>query len=249
MIRTARAAEVHVETTPRYRGHLPWLLVYGIGHHHRGSAFRQHVAAGKHSIALDLGYFGRRALPSFPMRVSIDHAHPQRFMRDMPADRWEAANIPLRDDYDPSGPIVLCGIGRKARVVIAADGPSWETRVLALIKATYPNTPILYRPKALPNERLAGATTVGEGPIEDAIRGASLVVVKHSNVAVDACIAGIPVVCEDGAASILYGNNLCKPVRPTTEQRLQFLQNLAYWQWRPEEALGLWLHLKQTLSD
>lgn len=73
-------------------------------------------------------------------------------------------------------------------------------------------------------------------PIDEALRGASLVVCRHSNVAVDACVAGIPVECDDGAAAALYRGN----PNPTREQRAEFLRRLTFWEWRPDEAAQAW---------
>lgn len=75
-----------------------------------------------------------------------------------------------------------------------------------------------------------------DGTIEKALQGCSLVVCRHSNVAVDAIIAGVPVVCYDGAANAIYNSELTKIVEPVAEPiRLKFLRNLAWWQWRDSE--------------
>src|SRR5207247_6184250 len=120
---------------------------------------------------------------------------------------------------------------------------TWERAALLRIRRVYPVRPIIYRPKNEDGTILPGTRKMAGMPIEQVLRRASLVMCRHSNVAVDACIAGVPAVCEDGAASWLYNNDLENPTNPTYEQRLRFLRNLAWWQWRPTEAAQCWQFL------
>jgi hypothetical protein len=174
------------------------------------------------------------------LRMTLDPGHPQRHLRDMPAARWSAAGIALRSDADPAGPIVLVGMGPKSRRQFGMEGQAWEMGKLVAIRAAYPTKTVLYRAKK--GDALRGCDSVG-GAISEALRGACMVVCRHSNVAVDACIAGVPVVCEDGAAAALYGSDLTCPVTPSRDERLRFLQNLAWWQWTPSEAVQAWKFL------
>jgi hypothetical protein len=175
--------------------------------------------------------------------VALNGHHP----KELPAgdgSRWNSTHIQLREDYDPNGPIVLVGLGPKSRHMAS----SWERDTLAAIRKAYPKRPVLYRPK--PNRPFLpdlGVPLNITDPVDEVLRGASLVVCRHSNVGVDACIAGIPVVCESGAASLLYGNDLLAPVVPTREQRLAFLQRLAWLNWNDEEAPAVWRWIRQGL--
>jgi hypothetical protein len=121
---------------------------------------------------------------------------------------------------------------------------------LQAIRKAYPNRRVVYRPKPN-NEAPLGidCEQISSGPIEEVLRGAFLVVCRHSNVAVDACIAGIPVVCEGGAASAIYGNDLTAPRTVSREDRARFLQRLAWWQWsRSQIQHGeFWLWLEAAL--
>jgi hypothetical protein len=67
-------------------------------------------------------------------------------------------------------------------------------------------------------------------------------------VSIDACIAGVPAVCVDGAGFALYNNSMVSPRKPSEQERLRFLHNLAYWQYRPSEARLAWNFIKDTLS-
>ena|SRR3990167_7173708 len=79
-------------------------------------------------------------------------------------------------------------------------------------------------------------------PIEALLKGASLVVVRHSNVSVDATIAGVPFECEDGAAVWLTQKDY------TPENRLNFLRRVAYWQWHKGEVKEAWRFLEGMLE-
>lgn len=236
MIDAAPKVGVRCIVTDHYSKAAPLLMSYGLGHPERRVHTEAHVARGGRLIGWDLGYWNREV----SMRVTVDSGHP-RNLPDMPGDRWDAAGIDLRDDFDPTGPVVIVGIGRKSRSQFGFDGQEWEVRTLHNIRRAHPNSDVIYRPKKHP-ETLESCKSA-EGPIADVLRGASLVVCRHSNVAVDACIAGIPVVCEDGAAVALYGSDLSNPVHPDREQRRQFLNNLAWWQYTPAEAVQAWRFL------
>lgn len=231
----------------QYVGDCELLMIYGIGHPIMRHNFSAHIASGRNAIGWDLGYYGRHTGGSYPMRLAINAPHPQAMMKRARPDRWASAHIALRNDFNPDGHIVLVGLGRKGRVQFDYEGTSWEEETLAKIKAAYPGRQIVYRPKAGATEHI-NCKTDATSPIEKVIKGASLVVVRHSNVAVDACIAGIPVVCYDGAAAYLYGSDLCNPVNPTEQERLEFLRSLAYWQWRPTEAQEAWRFILTRLG-
>lgn len=231
----------------QYVGDCELLMIYGIGHPIMRHNFKAHIESGRNAIGWDLGYYGRHTGGSYPMRLSLNAPHPQAMMRKEKAGRWESAGIALRNDYRPDGHIVLAGLGRKGRVQFDYDGASWEQETLDKIRAAYPGRTVVYRPKAGATEPL-NCKTDATSPIEKVIKGASLVVVRHSNVAIDACIAGIPVVCYDGAAASLYGSDLCNPVNPTEQERLEFLRSLAYWQWRPAEAELAWKFILSRLG-
>jgi len=242
MVETATPAGVSVYLSSEWKGRSEWLMSYGLGHVGRRPWINDHLRAGGHLIGWDLGYWGRDTPVNFSMRLTIDADHPHRLIKTMPPERFDNAGINLRNDADSAGPIILVGQGRKQRKFIGSGGPDWETKKLADLRVRYPGKKILYRPK-VPGESLRSCKNAS-GSIEQAIEGASLVVCSHSNVAVDACIAGIPVECEDGAAYALYKNNHA----PTTEQRLEFLRALAWWQWTPCESLQAWKHIIGVLS-
>jgi hypothetical protein len=166
------------------------------------------------------------------MRVSITRDHPQAYFDLTPNDsrRWDAHGIKLREVADPNGPIILVGLGRKSRKLTEMN--TWEMEAAEKLRKEFPDRKLLFRPKpgSLENNLDVGLETIPQSvPIEEALNGASLVVCRHSNVALDAAIAGVPYRAEDGAAAWLNG----KPY--TVENRLDLLRRASFWQWREEE--------------
>lgn len=242
MVDAATEAGVRVAVSKTWRRQAPVLMSYGLGHPVRRAWTTAHLKKGGRLVGWDLGYWNRDVPLAFNMRLTIDDDHPHRWISTMPPERFDGAGIVLREDFNGNGPIILCGLGKKQRNLKGYRGQQWELDALAAIRAAHPGKRVVYRPKRA-DSPLPGCSTAS-GPIEDVVRGASLVVTAHSNVAVDACIAGVPVECEDGAAFALYRNNPA----PDREQRLEFLRSLAWWQWSPLEAVEAWNFIKTRLS-
>lgn len=238
MVGAASRAGVQAAPVAAYTGCAPVVMTWGLGHPGRRAALLQHVRQGGHVVGWDLGYWHR----DDHYRLTMDNDHPRELLRDMPGGRFDAAGIALRQDYAADGPIILVGLGEKSRKVLGHEGQQWEERMYYALRTAYPRTRILYRPK---RPETFGLCEVVQGEIADVLRGASLVACNHSNVAIDACIAGIPVVCNDGAAAALYGNDVTNPLHATHAQRLAFLRRLAWWQWSPNEAMQAWAFVKQ----
>lgn len=239
------AAPVEVVVTSRYQAIGDVLMMYGCGHRERAQWWQQHRAAGGRCIAWDLGYWRRDE--GF-MRCSIDHLHPQRMLRPEPATRWEAAGIALRHDSNLArGPVIVAGMGLKSQQQFGLAANEWERQAVKLARKAWPDHEVVFRPKRGLG-RLPGVRTAS-GSIEAVLCGAALVVCRHSNVAIDACIAGIPVVCEDGAGAALYGNDIARPGIARLDARMAFLQSLAWWQWRADEAKEAWQYLLQRLES
>lgn len=203
-----------------------------------------HFHASIVRMGVDFGYWKHLAKQphDYPMRVTVNAGHPHGFVhgRDWPPDRWDALGLVTRTDFDPAGPIILVGQGRKSVWMYGEKPGEWETRKLNQLRAAYPGRDILFRAKPgrghLTN---LGNAPLAEGKIEHVLRGAALVVCRHSNVALDAILAGVPVVCEDGLASAVCPRELpeWKAIRPLSQaDRMRVLHASAWWQWTGYEA-------------
>lgn len=225
-----------VVETKQYRGDSEWLMLFGVGADAHSKARDHHVKAGGKAMLWDLGYFGRRKETGY-VRGSINTDHPQALIDRAPTDpsRWDALGIRLREDYKRDGHIILVGLGRKSR---AYFGDGWEQAKYTELVKRFPPSRIVYRPKVDGDIVVLPCARDGTTPIESLLRGAALVVCKHSNVACDAAVAGVPFESTDGAAMWLAGRDY------TQANRMEFLQRLAWFQWRPSEAKEAWQFFK-----
>jgi hypothetical protein len=207
------------------------LALYGLG----GADRIQH-ANRRGLIAFDCGYWDRKLdNRNRKYRVAFNGFHsPQYVMADVFADRLGGIEV-AKSGGNPDGPIMLVGNAPKSNRVGAAG---WTAAMSRKIRAAFPGKRILYRPKPRrPVEANVLHDSMSMDRIEDALKGVSLVVCRHSNVAADACRAGVPVVCEDGAASAIYPHCLENAsAQPDRELRRRFMERLAWWQWSPEEC-------------
>lgn len=236
----AKSAHDRVKETVSFEGRSDWLVLYGVGAAVNDEARNAQLARGGRVLMWDLGYIERKKVVGH-LRMSIDTDHPQQWLDKTPADgsRWRRLSVELREDANKDGPILLIGIGRKSRLYLKTD--DWERKTYESLVRRFPGRRIVYRPKGRDERRLPcdrDETT----PIADLLRGASLVVCRHSNVAVDAAIAGVPFEAENGAAMWLQQREF------TPVNRMKFLQRLAFWQWRATEAAQAWAFAKQMVN-
>jgi len=229
------------------------LVLYGLGGQDRYGFGLQHAANGAPLIAWDVGYWSRKGDDSTrKLRVTINGLHPPQYIMRGPrpsSSRWLASGLSVQQRGDPAGPIILVGNGPKSNA-IGARG--WAATKSLEIRDAFPGRRVIYRPKPeRPNEPgvICDAVSTVQ-PIDALLSGASLVVCRHSNVAVDACRLGVPVVCEDGAAAAIYPSNLSDAQsQPPPELRIEFLHRLAWWQWSPIESAEFWKWIQGVLRE
>ncbi len=247
LLHAAGPAGIDIRETSAYIGASDWLLLWGPGHPARFGPMRSQLDRGGHVIALDLAYWSRDR----KVRISIDAAHPQAWVmrRDWPTDRWAADPAPVADAWNALGPIIVAGVGAKARTQYGATTiDAWERMMITSCRARW-DRPIWYRRKRqdlpVPDHVMDIASA---SPIDQVLTGASLLMTWHSNVAIDAIRMGIPVVCRDGAAAAVCPSVISEtPVPLTPERRARFLSHLAYFQWAPSEAAEGWQFLRDLL--
>lgn len=208
-----------------------WVVLYGLG-----APDRVRFANRQRLIAFDAGYWDRHG-DDRRFRISIGGFHcPGRIMEGSHpgAARWMESGLKIRQ-AKAVGPILLVGNGPKSNAV-GAQG--WAARKAMELRIAFPGQRILYRPKPKrPPEHGVRHDGLAVGEIDEVLQKVSLVVCRHSNVAVDACRWSVPVVCDDGAAAAIYPRTLAKrSLQPGAELRTEFLQRLAWWQWTRHEC-------------
>jgi hypothetical protein len=239
-------ATMRAHETTRYQGTSDLLVLWGPGDPARFGPMRAQSEKGGHTLALDLAYWNRDR----KFRVSIDGAHPQAWVmrRDWPAERFTADRVLVRDAWKPTGPVIVAGIGRKAKAQYGDKVDRWERRMID--EALARGRRVLYRRKKQDGSVPAGVEAAPNRPIDESLSGAALVITWHSNVAVDAIRNGIPVICRDGAAAAVcpaaFGPDDLQPLAPYVRER--FLRNLSHFQWEPGEAPAFWRWVPEVLA-
>ena len=210
------------------------LVLYGWGGAGQQRAMRLHKG---HYVALDLGYWERNGLDRSKWRVSINGFHCPRLMMQgdtPPISRLLQSQVTIKRDRRRDGPVLMIGNAPKSVTAIAGD---WAARKSREIKNLWPDKQLIYRPKpGRAPEKNVLYDGISTGDINHAISKASVIVCRHSNVAVDACLMGVPVVAEDGAGAAIYPHRLEDwENQPSFQQREDFIQRLAWWQWSAYE--------------
>lgn len=210
--------------------------------------------AGKTAVYIDLGYW-RREGETGHHKLGLNSRHPTGYFqrRKHPPDRWER----LRERIEPwrkgGGAIIVAGMSGKGAAAEGFRPEQWERQAVAELRK-HTDRKIIYRPK--PN-------WVGSKPIEGAEfqrgdsqgrdvpavlkGGVHAVVTHHSNVAVDALLAGVPVFVMDGICAPLALSDLSKIETPLyPDGREQWAWDAAYTQWTVHEMTAgtAWRHLK-----
>jgi hypothetical protein len=238
----AAAAPKDTVVSNRYRGQRRVLMMYGAGAPRRLPLIAEHRSRGGRVVMWDMGYWDRKD----SMRLAVDTLHPTPAQIDMAPAGKHRRGFDLRADASPGGPIMLVGLGPKSVFAYGLRPMQWERARLAALRDRYPGREIVWRPKGRDRAVLDGLRMIAdEVPIAEAMRGCSLVVCRHSNVAVDACVAGVPVQCDDGAALALYRDQ----ADPAPAERAEFLRKLAWWEWSRAEAPAAWKWIREVASQ
>ena len=211
-------------------------VMYGWKRHEQLQRYPQFVYA-------DLGYWQRDRY----YRLAVGGWSAERYVRaGLPADRFDALGLQVKPWREQGSEIIVAGSTAKAAAEDGFGYMEWERRAIAQLRGC--GRPVVYRPK--PNDRLA-QPIAGAGydtrPINEALANAWAWVTHHSNSAVDALLAGVPVHCEIGAAAAM-SVPLDRIARATlVDGREQFLADVAWLQWTLDEMRSgeAWAHLKE----
>ena len=250
---SAAGDSVHIFPSHCYRSpHAEIAVFYGFDRNLQ-KVMRDYRAAGKAVVYVDLGYWNRREggpLQGYH-KVSVNGRHPTDYFQGLrhPSDRFGRLGVSI-EPWRPGGRhIIVAGMSAKGAEAEGFEPHAWEEWTVAELRKVT-DRPIIYRPKPSWMDARAIAGAAFEPGLEDLPRllvDCHAVVTHHSNVAIDALMAGIPAFVTDGPASALCFSELARieqPWRP--DGREQFAADLAYAQWRVSEMRDgtVWRHLK-----
>lgn len=216
--------------------------------------FNDYRRTGRTVVFADLGYWGRRMGGRYTgyHKVTVNDRHPTAYFQRVKHDRARRVFGVSPQPWQSGGEaVLLAGMGDKAAQAVGLEPAHWEQNMIRQIQAVT-KRPIIYRPKPSWDgaEPLNGAEFSHKSEdIGQVLKRAHCVVTHHSNVGIDALIAGVPVFTWEGAAMPLSLQDIAKietPLRPDDHAREQWLNDLHYCQWNVDEiAQGLtWRHLK-----
>lgn len=259
MARGVRAAGDLVSVVPATRAGSPShdvAIFYGLAGRLKNVLREYGESRKRHAVYIDLGYWGRKAGGRFLgyHKVAVDSRHPTDYFQRVahPGDRAAALGLKVEPWREKGEHILVAGMGPKGAAAEGFFPGQWEARTIAMLRK-HTKRPIIYRPK--PNYRIARPIPGAEFdapadgvPLADRLRNAHAVVVNHSNVAVEALLAGVPVFAAKGAASVMGLSDLSRIEEPIfPDGREQWMADLAYTQFNVKEmgAGVAWRHLKK----
>lgn len=200
-----------------------------------------YIGAGKKALYIDLGYWGRRKRTRYDgyHKIVVNDRHPTAYFQDRkhPADRLAVHGVKIEPWRKKGNHIVVVGMSAKAALFSGFQPHQWERDTIAKLRKLT-SRPIIYRPKPnwLGAKHLAGSTMMKTQPLDDVLAGAHCVVAHHSNVAVEAILAGIPAICPEGVASVMASHQLEDIEDPRKPKgREQWAADIAYTQWSIDE--------------
>jgi hypothetical protein len=208
-----------------------------------------YTEAGKAAVYLDLAYWHRDT----HYKVAVGARHPTVYFqrRRHPADRRQFFGVvPKAYKQQPKdAPILFAGLSQKAAWA-ENEGPwgQYEARAIASIRR-YTTRPIIYRTKVRGTAKPIPGTIHSDLTklLQPLLEKAHCVVTRHSNVAVDGLVEGIPCFAWHGVGSVMGLQDVSKIETPYyPEDREQWLNDVAYCQWSMDEMKdgSCWHHLK-----
>lgn len=211
-------------------------VMYGWKRHAYLETYPQFVYA-------DLGYWNRKDY----YRLGVGAWSPDKYVSaGLPSARLESLGVEIKPWRTGGKEIVIAGCSPKSAFEHGFAYMQWEKRVIRELLPL--GKRLMYRPK--PTDK-AASPIPGVGydkrPIEEAVGSAWAWVTHHSNSAVDALVAGVPVHCVTGAAAVMSTplEQIGNP--PLQDGREQFLADVAWLQWTLDEMRSgaCWAHLKE----
>lgn len=220
------------------------------------SIFNCYVESGRNAIFMDLGFFGREdgGKLSGYHRVSANELFPCEALRrhNFEVDRLEKFNIKVREmrEEGTGKYILLAGQSAKASGVYGLVAEEFEKNMVS--KYSSHKLPVVYRPKPSWNgaRPIRGSLYAADADLNDLIDDAEFVVSHHSNVGIDALIRGVPCLSAIPCPAFRYGSvDTGAPQRPSVVDRIQWLANLCYQQYTPDELRnGSYIKMLNTLG-
>lgn len=202
-------------------------------------------------VYIDLGYWQREKRTGFH-RLAVNSWDTATYMlRGCPSDRFDALDIKVEKAVDVSNrdTILIAGMSDKGANTHGYKPNVWEYSARDLVQRLCPEFSVIIRPK--PTRR-----TPVKAALADDLARARVVLTHHSNVALDAAVAGIPAHAVKGIGALLSTGTLtaarlremsCAPIA----ERRAILRDAAYAQWDIAEMQQgrAWEYVREVLKN
>lgn len=201
----------------------------------------------------DLGFWGRstdRATAYLKLALGgrwsllVDH--------DYDDTRLRVHGVKIEKTRQPGKRVLVCGMSAKAAGTWDLRPQQWEEMAVRRLRAA--GATVVYRPKQSWSGAYAipGAEYNRGGEIQQILPMVDAVVSHHSNAAVDALAAGLPIYVQTGISRPLSIPTIEAAVGAEGldyETRARFLRQVAWHQWRLDELRsGAWLEPPAPLA-
>lgn len=232
----------------------------------RPDLFEAYRDRGLSYVHVDLGWWNRK-----PHNNPLAGAHKtivncrepddvsQYFRGPLDRARLDRAGIGVADwqQVTRRAHILVAGMSAKCAATYWLKPEEWERgaidalRRVLWVKGGLDEPPLRYRPKPSWPDWTHFPSVVTSPPTQalaDALADCRAVVTHHSNVALDALIAGVPICVERGVCTP-FSTPMCRlwdPIKP--DGRLDLLTAISWMQWTPTEMASgeCWTVLKES---
>ena len=213
----------------------------------RGHVIEQQKKIGADIVILETGFLNRGDGKTNHYAVGLNGLNGRGDYRNKnsPPDRRKKLGVILQD-WNQGKHVVLCGQVPWDASVDFTNHREWLEKTARALYL-YTNRTVIFRPHPKCKMAPITGTVYSTRSLENDLMDAWAVVTFNSNTAVEAVILGIPVFAADAGSMAMPVANaeLSRIEDPEKPDREQWLNDLCYAQWTPEEMKeGLaWRHL------
>ena len=214
----------------------------------RGHVVREQKRLGLDTVLLETGYLNRGAGPQHHYAVGLNGLNGRADFnnKNCPDNRAQPFMHMLKPWRQDGEHILLCGQVPWDASVDHIDFLKWvESTTRTIMRQS--KRPIIYRPHPLAKTPPPWGVKLSTNYwLQDDLKDCWCVVTFNSNSGVEAIVGGVPAVAMDEGSMIMgVETNIGQIESPRMPDRQQWLNNLCYAQWTPEEMKeGMaWDHL------
>ncbi len=217
----------------------------------RGQIFQRQRAKNLDVVVLETGYINRGDGENHHYAAGFNGLNGRADFKNkaMPSVRAEKLVVELKP-YREGESVVLCAQVPWDASVEGTDHLAWIDYTVERLRS-FTKRPIVFRPhpKALSAYRPIHGVKVSTVPFAEDLKNAHAVVTYSSNSGVEALLDGVPAFVSDRGSMCweVANRSLVSVDVPNKPDRSQWLNDLAYCQWTPEEMRSgeAWAHLSR----